>query len=112
MGYGRNLDKGITEEQAESWLAEDIQNAIDELFTHYPEFRELKKARQDVLINMVFNLGLTGFSTFKKMIRAIRHGMMDEAAQEMLNSKWASQVGHRATELALQMQTGRYKPEL
>jgi lysozyme len=64
--------------------------------------------RQDVVLNMLFNLGLPKFLAFRKMIEALRLANYDQAATEMLDSKWAIQVGIRAKELAEIMRTGRY----
>jgi lysozyme len=60
------------------------------------------------LINMAFNLGLTKLRQFKMMWAAIEDNDFEVAAQEMLNSKWASDVGKRALELSEQMRTGLY----
>ena len=63
-------------------------------------------ARQNVLINMAFNLGVRGLYGFKKMWKAITRQDFDKAAYEMLNSKWKRQVGDRAQELAELMKKG------
>jgi lysozyme len=57
---------------------------------------------------MVFNLGMTGFTKFKKTIAAIEDGDFDKAAEEMVDSRWTSQVGYRAYELADQMKSGEW----
>ena len=59
-----------------------------------------------VLIDMVYNLGHGKFTKFVKMREALRHGDYELAAVEMLDSKWATQVKGRATELADMMRTG------
>ncbi len=66
----------------------------------------LSQARQDVLINMLFNLGLKRFHSFKKMLRALEQHDYETAADEMLDSRWARQVKERATELAKTMRNG------
>ena len=58
---------------------------------------------------MAFNLGVSGLITFKNTLRLISVGHYYEAAEEMLNSKWARQVGYRAEELAEQMRTGEFQ---
>lgn len=67
------------------------------------------EVREYTIKNMLFNLGLTRFLGFRKMLAAIRRRDYEGAAAEMLNSKWARQVGHRAIELAEQMRTGIFK---
>ena len=63
-------------------------------------------ARAEVLINMAFNLGVTGLRTFTATLDAVERGDYEAAASHMLNSRWAAQVGRRAVELAHQMRTG------
>jgi len=67
---------------------------------------ELDPVRRAVVIDMLFNLGLTKFMGFKLMIRALRSGWYHTAAEEMLDSKWAGQVKSRAFRLAAMMRTG------
>ncbi len=108
IGYGRNLDDvGISEEEAEELLKGDINKAYTQLI-NYQWFAELDKARSGVVVNMTFNLGLRGMLKFIKMINALSLKDYELASKEMLNSRWARQVGGRATELAEQMRTGRY----
>ena len=71
-----------------------------------PLIRNLTPARQDVLVNMAYNLGLDGLYRFKRMWAAIYSNDYDKAAEEMLNSKWAIQVKGRAIRLAEIMRKG------
>ena len=57
---------------------------------------------------MLFNLGAYRFHGFKKMIAAIEQGDYEEAARQMMDSKWAAQVGVRARELSHMFRTGEY----
>jgi lysozyme len=66
-------------------------------------------ARRGVLVNMAYNLGVTGLLSFKKMLSAYKKGAFVEAAQHMLDSKWAKQVGDRAKRLAEQMRSGEWQ---
>ncbi len=66
----------------------------------------LTPARRDVILNMAYNLGIPRLMGFKRMWAAINAGDWDKAADEMLDSKWASQVRNRATELAGIMREG------
>ena len=101
IGYGRNIeDNGITEDEAEYLLMNDIKSTQEELLANFEWFLMLSAPKQGVLINMCFNLGLTRFKQFKKMIAAIEMGDYNEAAEQMLDSKWAHQVGNRAIRLS------------
>ncbi len=72
----------------------------------WPTFTKLDEARQLVIANMAFNLGLGGLMLFTHMLAAVARGEYETAACEMLASAWAQQVGPRAHRLAKQMQTG------
>ena len=69
-------------------------------------FDDLNPNRQAVIIDMAFNLGFGGLREFVKMITAVQESRYDDAADEMLASKWAKQVGNRAKKLAGMMRSG------
>lgn len=107
IGFGRNLDgNGITYEEAEYLLKNDIKMVDTWLNGNVPIYATLTPERQFVLIDMCFNLGFVGLLKFRKMFEAIKAGEFAKAAAEMLNSKWAVQVGPRARKLARIMETG------
>ena len=110
LGIGRNLeDKGITEQEALFMLNNDVDYFYDKIKKEINWFWALDDVRQNVLVNMAFNLGVSGLLTFKNTLRLISFSRYEEAAEEMLNSKWARQVGYRAEELAEQMRTGEFQ---
>ena len=97
IGYGRNLDdQGITESEAEAMLLNDIGHSIDDLFKIFPAFSEFTYNRTMALIDMMYNLGCSRFSKFKRMIAAIKKNDWEEAAKEAKDSRWYYQVGNRA----------------
>jgi lysozyme len=109
IGYGRNLDDvGISQAEAETLLTNDIARAETQLLKALPWVKQLTQTRREVLINMAFNLGIVGLLKFKMTLSHIRAGRYASAADEMLKSRWALQVGKRANELAEQMRTGKY----
>lgn len=109
IGYGRNLDDvGIDEQEAENMLVRDMMKVVKGLRENIPGFDELTSARQAVLIDMAYNLGLEGLLKFKRMLGHVVTFEWAQAAEEMLNSKWARQVGSRANRLATMMETGRW----
>jgi lysozyme len=61
-----------------------------------------------VLIEMVFNLGMPRLMGFKKMLSALERKDYEQAAKEMLNSRWSVQVGNRATTMAQMMRVGKF----
>lgn len=109
IGYGHNLDaNGITLDMAEELLKTDLAYARMEVGANIPCSAKLCEARQFVLVDMAFNMGISRLLTFKKMIAALEQGYFERAACEMLNSKWAKQVGRRADKLAEIMRKGVY----
>lgn len=109
IGVGRNLDDdGIEESEAYVMLDNDIiKHTIDA--QKLPVFVNLDPVRQDVLIDMCFNLGLPRLQGFQKMLAALALGDWQEASNQMLDSKWALEVGNRAQELAAMIRTGSYQ---
>lgn len=109
IGVGRNLDdRGISPDEAMYMLANDIKDSRRELSAAFPWFDKLDEVRQAVLIDMCVNLGLSRLQGFRNTLALIGVGKYEAAAQEMLNSKWAEQVGRRAQRLSRMMATGRW----
>lgn len=105
IGYGRLLERGISIDEAELMLKNDLEGVMLELSTVHP-YRQLDPVRQCVLLDMCFNLGLPRLLQFRKMWTAIRLGQYEIAANEMLDSRWAKQVGIRAHRLSEMMRRG------
>jgi len=107
IGVGRNLDDvGISEVEARMMLQEDIRRATRGLDSRLPWWRSLCDERQDVLVNMAFNLGLSRLLGFKGTLAKMQAKDWAGAAAEMLDSAWAKQVGGRARRLSEQMRRG------
>jgi len=96
----------LTDAQVNQLLAEDLAEVFAELDDHLPWWRNLSYARQRVVANMTFNLGMEKLLTFKNTVAAIQKGQWQNAATGMLLSKWAKQVGARANRLADMMLRG------
>ena len=104
LGVGRNVEElGITEDEARYLLDNDILRVTKELDNAMPWWRNMSEVRQRVVVDMVFNLGISRFLNFKNAINAMQEEDWDEAAAQMLDSRWADQVGQRATRLAKAM---------
>ncbi len=107
IGVGRNLEsRGISKDEAELMLENDILIAVSEIELYFPWVGKLSKSRQLVVVDMCFNMGIGRLRGFKKMLTAIAMGDFDRAATEMLDSTWANQVGARATRLSTMMRQG------
>jgi lysozyme len=106
IGYGHNIeDNPIPERVCEVLLHHDIGNALREC-ERFPWFYVLDDVRKRVIVNMIFNIGARGVSNFRKMIAALEAGDYDEAATQMIDSKWYRQVGDRAERLVAMMRDG------
>jgi len=100
IGVGRNIeDNGITESEALYLLRMDIRRCKNELREIFEDFDDLPKEIQNVLVDMIFNLGKSRFLKFKKMIAAVKHRDFKKMADEMESSVWYRQVKSRAEEL-------------
>jgi lysozyme len=106
IGVGRNIEeRGLSDDEIDFLLDNDIAIAEREVRSSFDWFDDLSDVRQRVVIDMIFNLGMPRFKQFKNMIAAIEAGDWDEASSQMLDSKWARQVGSRATRLSMMMAT-------
>ena len=107
IGYGRNLDHvGISEAEAEALLDNDIRSAYQSALRVVPTLPLLTDARQEVVVEMTFNLGATRFGKFTKTLALIDARDWTKAALEMLDSRWAEQVGQRASTLSEKFRKG------
>jgi lysozyme len=107
VGYGRNLDNvGISKDEAYYMLQNDIKKVRLELSTKLSFFKNINEVRQEALINIAFNLGTNGLLKFVNTLRLLNQSKYTEAAQELLKSDWASQVGDRAVRISNQIKYG------
>ena len=123
IGFGYNLDAnplhlskstvdeiikdGITVKYAEDILRAMVNDITKTLQVKVEGFEKLDSARRWVLINMCYNMGLSGLLGFKNTLNLIHKGNYESAAYNMMQSKWAAQVKGRASELASIMKNGK-----
>lgn len=104
IGVGHLIDKRkggkMPDVIIDMLLRYDIDEKIAELNEKLPWWGFLDEPSQRVIVNMAFNLGVEGLLKFGKFMDALKDGDRNRAASEMLDSKWAEQVGARATRLA------------
>ena len=108
IGVGRNLeDVGITKEEAEQMLSNDISRVVVDIVKRLPWALNLDDARFSVLHSMVFQMGIGGVMNFKKFLFALQSGDYTKASIEMLDSKWAQHDSPaRAKRLSIVMRSG------
>ena len=113
IGYGRLIDHrkggGITKEEAEYLLANDVKRKLEELQSRLPWIKKLDDVRKGVLLNMSFQLGVSGLMVFKNTLAKIETGDYEGASVNMLKSKWATQTPNRAQRMAEQMRSGKWQ---
>jgi len=100
VGIGRNLaDRGISLSEAYIMLENDIDYFDDKLRDLLDFYCRLSPARQAILIDMCFSLGVIGLLKLKDMLRCLSEGEYECASRNMLMSDWAK-ISNRAQELA------------
>lgn len=116
VGYGHKLAPGhdwsnytITSDYAEALLAIDLDSALLECTPLAEWLRLGAPARQDAVIELVFNMGLGGYKTFLRTRGAMATQQWQEVHDNLLASLWAKQVGPtRSNRIANQLLTGSY----
>lgn len=113
IGVGILIDQrkggGLLPEESEFILQNRVRQRREAVAKAFPWFSTLDEARQGVLLNMSYQLGVDGLKGFKNTMEAVRLGNYDKASEMMLLSKWASQTPERAKRLAKQMRTGEWQ---
>lgn len=93
IGIGRNIeDIGISKEEADFMLENDIDRVELELDRNFTWWRKMSEPRQRALMNMCFQLGIGGLLGFKKMLGAMERGDFVTASLEAMDSDWAEQT--------------------
>lgn len=100
FGYGFTF---LTKEEAEVVLKFRIDSILKELETRAPIVKTLPVIARDILVEMCFQLGVSGVLKFKRMWSAINVKDFEQASKEMLDSQWAKQMPSRAKLLSSKM---------
>ena len=111
IGVGRNISKsgmGLSDDEVDYLLENDIVRVIKELSSEYPWFRGLDDVRKDAMIDISFNLGATRLRGFRRALAAMDAADYKTASLEFLDSKWSRDVKGRSTELAYMIEMGEY----
>lgn len=109
IGVGRNIEEnGLRDNEIELMLYNDITDTYHFLMKNYPWFTALDDCRASALIDMCFCLGGPRYKTFQRMNFALSQNQFNDAADELLDSRFAAQVGYRAEELAKMLRTGQW----
>ena len=104
--YGMSIGTPVSEERVYSAFMQDLDTAIDECYALYGQrdFDNLPTEVQEILVNMMFNMGRTRLSKFKKMNAALEKNDWQTAAREGRDSRWYVQVTNRAERLMTRLE--------
>ncbi len=112
LGIGRNVDVngglGLSEDEVNYLLENDIARVIKELSLEYSWFNDLDDVRRDAMIDISFNLGATKLRKFVLALDAMAKADYKSASEEFLDSEWSRTVKGRSVELASMIATGEY----
>jgi lysozyme len=119
VGYGHDLTEscaqqyanGISEQEAEALLEADIAAARAEMLKELPWTAGLPQLKQDLICEMIFQLGIDGLFTFHNFLYCARGGDDAGAAKAMLNSLWHRQTPNRCEEMAELWLNGNTQPQ-
>ena len=113
LGIGRLIDRrkggGITSEEADYLLANDIRRKTGEVIVALPWAAHIDPVRFAVLQNMCFQMGIAGLLGFKNTLRFIEDGDYTRAGDNMRKSKWHSQTPARCERLIRQLISGEWQ---
>ena len=97
--HGQPVGTPITEERVNSVFDSDVELYVKEAKKVFSNLDDLPEEAQQVIVNMCFNMGAPRLAKFKKFIAGVDSGDWNTAAVEMMDSRWAKQVGVRAERL-------------
>ena len=97
--HGSDIGTEVSESRVVEAFEQDVQTVLSDCAILYPDFDELPEEAQQVIANMMFNLGRPRLSAFKGMKAGVDARDWNEAADQMVDSRWYRQVGARAERL-------------
>ena len=100
---GSPLGTEVSEDRVIEAFDADVEIVLSDCSTLYPDFEDLPEEAQQIIANMMFNLGRPRLSKFVGMKRGVDAKDWDSAADEMVDSRWYRQVGARAERLVNRM---------
>ena len=101
IGYGFAIkDLVLDKDIADLILMKKLHKMLQRITIAFPWFKDVDNTAKGVIVNMCYQLGLSGFSKFKKTIYLLETEQYEEASVEMLDSLWAKQTPNRAKELS------------
>ena len=103
--YGKEIGTYVSENRVIKVFEQDIKTVLSDCNRLYEDFEDLPEEAQRVIANMMFNMGYTRLSKFSGMKRGMDARDWNDAADEMVDSRWYSQVTNRADRLVERMRS-------
>ena len=103
--HGKPDGTEISEDRVNEVFETDVAKFVSESKILFPDLDDLPDVAQQVIVNMAFNMGRPRLSKFKNFIAGVNDRDWTRAAEEMMDSRWATQVGDRAIRLRNQILT-------
>ena len=100
---GQEIGTPVSESRVIEAFEQDVQTVLSDCAILYPDFDELPEEAQQIIANMMFNMGRPRLSKFKGMKAGVDSRDWDRAADEMVDSSWYNQVTNRADRLVVRM---------
>jgi len=101
--YGASIGTKVYNDRVQEAFETDIETVLSDCERLYVQFEHLPEEVQLIIANMMFNMGYTRLSKFKGMKRGVDTRDWNEAADEMVDSRWYKQVTKRANRLVERM---------
>ena len=96
---GQEVGTPVSADRIIEAFEQDVETVLSDCAILYPDFDELPEEVQQIIANMMFNLGRPRLSAFKGMKAGVDSRDWNEAADQMVDSRWYRQVGARAERL-------------
>ena len=101
--YREDVGTRVSEERVRECFDKDVESVLRDCTLLYKDFDELPEEVQQIIANMMFNMGYTRLSKLKGMKRGVDARDWNKAADEMVDSRWYKQVTNRANRLVERM---------
>ena len=103
--YGQPVGTSVSEDRVIECFEKDLESVQKDCYRLYDDFDDLPETVQEIIANMLFNMGLGRMKAFKGMKRNVDSRQWDKAADEMVDSRWYNQVGERSKRLVERMRS-------
>lgn len=103
LEHGQSVGTEVSKERVEEAFEKDCEWVVRDCHKLYDSFDDLPEEVQQIVANMMFNLGYPRLSAFKGMKAGVDSQDWNEAADQMVDSRWYRQVGARAERLVERM---------